>query len=226
VPRTIYIGGMKIGILGSGLMGSKLGTIFARAGHRVVFSYSRDPEKLEKLAKKAGANARPGTPAEAVSGADAVLLAVHWSRVGDVLAKAGSLAGKTVVSCSLPMSKDDDHLVVGHKTSGAETLARKIPKALVVSAFSTAPSEVMFAVFARRRHKTRPNLVFCGNDKAAKKKTAALIRAVGFEPVDLGELSNARFVEPYALLLAGIAYEGRSGPALGYRFEHFTERRS
>lgn len=124
------------------------------------------------------------------------------------------------------MSKDDDHLVVGFKTSGAETLATKIPRAQVVSAFSTAPSEVLFAVFARRRRKTRPNLVFCGGSKAAKKKATALIRAVGFEPVDLGALSNARFVEPYALLLAGIAYEARTGPALGYRFEHFRQRRS
>jgi predicted dinucleotide-binding enzyme len=68
---------MKIGILGSGLMGGKLGTLFARAGHEIVFSYSHDPRKLEKLAKKAGPNARSGTPAEAARRADAVLLAVH-----------------------------------------------------------------------------------------------------------------------------------------------------
>jgi 8-hydroxy-5-deazaflavin:NADPH oxidoreductase len=57
---------MRVGILGSGLMGGKLGTIFARAGHKVVFSYARSNEKLTRLAREAGGNARAGTPAEAV----------------------------------------------------------------------------------------------------------------------------------------------------------------
>src|SRR5262245_44337514 len=94
---------MRIGILGSGLMGSKLGTLFARAGHDVVFSYSHRFDKLEKLARKAGKNARPGTPAVAARDADAVLLAVHWSRIEDVLHQAGDLKGKVIVTCSLPM---------------------------------------------------------------------------------------------------------------------------
>jgi quercetin dioxygenase-like cupin family protein len=57
---------MRIGILGSGLMGGKLGTIFARAGHDVVFSYARSQQKLKRLARDAGGNAKPGTPREAV----------------------------------------------------------------------------------------------------------------------------------------------------------------
>jgi predicted dinucleotide-binding enzyme len=134
---------MRIGILGSGLMGGKLGTIFARAGHDVIFSYSRSRQKLNRLARDAGKNARAGTPAEAVQDADALLLAVHWTRVDDVLAQAGNLSGKVVLTCSLPMSKDDSHMVIGHITSGAEALAAKIPKAHVVSAFSTVPSEVL-----------------------------------------------------------------------------------
>ena len=66
---------MRIGILGSGLMGGKLGTIFARAGHEVVFSYARSEKKLEKLARGAKGKARAGTPREAAQDADAVLLA-------------------------------------------------------------------------------------------------------------------------------------------------------
>src|ERR1041385_7242613 len=115
---------MRIAILGSGLMGGKLGTIFARAGHDVVFSYARHKSKLETLAREAGGNARAGTPAEALKDADAVLLAVHWSRVDDVLKQAGDLSGKVVVSCSLPMSSDDTGLVVAHTSSGAEALAK------------------------------------------------------------------------------------------------------
>jgi 8-hydroxy-5-deazaflavin:NADPH oxidoreductase len=72
---------MRIGVLGSGLMGSKLGTILARAGHEVVFSYSRSRKKLEQIAEDAGAKAHAGTPPDATRDADAVLLAVHWTRV-------------------------------------------------------------------------------------------------------------------------------------------------
>src|SRR5258708_10933383 len=137
---------MRIGILGSGLMGAKLGTIWARAGHDVVFSYSRSEAKLEKLARDAKGHARAGTPREAAKDADALLLAVHWSRVDDVLKPAGDVSGKTVVSCSLPMNADDTGLVIAHTSSGAEALAKKVPKARVVAAFGTVPSEVLFAV--------------------------------------------------------------------------------
>lgn len=216
---------MRIGVLGSGLMGSKLGTIFARAGHEVVFSYSRDSKKLEQLAKDAGKRASVGTPAEAVRGADAVLLAVHWKRVDELLGEIGAMSGKLLLSCTLPMSEDDSHLIVGRDTSGAETLAKKVKRAHVVSAFSTVPSEVLFAVFDKRKKETRPDLVYCGDDRKAKKKAAQLIGDAGFEPVDLGELSMARYIEPYSLLMAQRAYGSKDGPAIGYRFERYKERK-
>ncbi len=79
---------MRIGILGSGLMGGKLGTLFARAGHDVVFSYARSDQKLKRLAREAGGSARAGTPADAARDADALVLAVHWLRIDDVLQQA------------------------------------------------------------------------------------------------------------------------------------------
>src|SRR6266851_4997661 len=167
---------MRIGILGSGLMGGKLGTIFARARHEVVFSYSRSKEKLNKLARDARGKARAGTPAEAARDADALFLAVHWSRVDDVLKQAGDVSGKVIVSCSLPMNADDTGLVIAHTSSGAEELAKKVPKTRVVSAF---------------------------------------------DPVDAGPLRIARYTEPFALLVAQLAYEGKDGPELAYRFEWF-----
>src|SRR5512132_184852 len=105
---------MKVGILGSGLMGGKLGTLFSRVGHEVVFSYARSEEKLKRLARDAKGRARAGTPAEAVRDADALLLAVHWLRIDDVLKHAGDLSGKSVITCSLPMNADDTGLVLGH----------------------------------------------------------------------------------------------------------------
>src|SRR3954452_9698251 len=170
VARQRQGASMRIGILGSGLMGGKLGTIFARAGHEVVFSYARHPDKLEQLAREAGdagGTARAGTPKEAAEGADALLLAVHWSRFDDVLSQAGDLSGKVIVTCSLPMNADDSGLVLGHTTSGAEELAKKVPKARVVSAFNTVPSEVLFGVYEAKLE-GRPSLVYCGDDAGSK----------------------------------------------------------
>src|SRR5881409_1396676 len=105
--RNGRVSEMRVGILGSGLMGGKLGTIFARAGHDVVFSYARSQQKLEKLARAAKGNASAGTPGDAARRSDVLLLAVHWSRVDDVLKQAGNLSGKTLVTCSLPMNAND-----------------------------------------------------------------------------------------------------------------------
>jgi predicted dinucleotide-binding enzyme len=157
---------MRVGILGSGLMGAKLRTLFARAGHQVVFSYARD--------------------------ADALLLAVHWSRMDEVLNQARDVSGKAIVSCSLPMNADDTELVVAHTSSGTEELARRIPGAQVVSAFNTVASEVLFSVFEARGNAPRPSLVYCGDDQRAKDVAAGLIRDVGFDPVDAGPLRIAR----------------------------------
>jgi predicted dinucleotide-binding enzyme len=214
---------MRVGILGSGLMGAKLGTIFARAGHEVVFSYARSEQKLKRLAREAGAKARAGTPREAAEHAEAVLLAVHWSRVGEVLKQAGDLTGKVVVTCSLPMDAENTKLIVGGGSSGAEELHKKIPKARVVGAFNTVPSEVLFGVFEAKRKTRRPSMVYCGDDESAKAVAAKLIRDAGFEPVDVGPLRIARYTEPFALLMAQIAYEGEGGPELAYRFEYFKQ---
>jgi len=202
-------------------MGGKLGTLFARAGHDVVFSYARTQGKLARLARAAGPNARAGTPADAAGGADAVLLAVHWSRVDDVLAQAGRLAGTVVVTCSLPMNADDTDLVLAHGTSGAEALAKKRPEARVVSAFGTVPSEVLFGAYERRRRKRRPSLLYCGDDRRARNVAVRLIADVGFEAVDAGPLRMARNLEPFTLLIAQLAYEGKGGPELAYRFERY-----
>jgi 8-hydroxy-5-deazaflavin:NADPH oxidoreductase len=213
---------MRIGILGSGLMGGKLGTIFAKAGHDVVFSYARSQRKLNRLARQAGRRAVAGTPREAAKDADMLLLAVHWSRVDDVLKQAGNISGKVLITCSLPMNANDTALVIAHTSSGAEALEKKTKRARVVSAFGTIPSEVLFAVFdAKRRTRRRPSLLYCGNNGNAKDIVAQLIRDVGFEPVDAGPLRIARYLEPFTLAIAQLAYEGDEGPELAYRIERF-----
>jgi 8-hydroxy-5-deazaflavin:NADPH oxidoreductase len=215
---------VRVGILGSGLMGGKLGTLFARAGHEVVFSYARSVRKLVRLAREAKGTARAGSVREATQHADALLLAVHWSRIGDVLNQTGDLSGKVMITCSLPMNDDDTELVVGRTASGAEELARMIPQARIVSAFNTVPSEVLFGIYQARRKANRPSLVYCGDDRRGKDLTARLIRDVGFAAVDVGPLRMARYTEPFALLVARIAYSGKRGPQIAYRFERYAAR--
>ena len=203
---------MRVAILGSGLMGGRLGTIFARAGHEVIFSCARSRTKLERLARDAGGKARAGTPADAVREADAVLLAVNWPQIDDALDATGDLSGKVIVTCSLPMDAGNTGLVIAHSSSGAEELAKKVRTAQIVSVFNTVPSEVLFAVFDARRESTRPSLVYCGDDQKANRVAAELIRDAGFDPADCGPLRMARYTEPFALLVAHLAYEGKDGP--------------
>lgn len=215
---------MRVGIIGSGLMGGKLGVLFARAGHEVVFSYSRQNEKLRNLAHQGGNTARAGTPLEAARDAEAILLAVHWSRLDDALSKAGDLSEKVIVSCCMPLNLQDTELVVAHTSSGAEVLAKKVPGARVVAAFQAVPSEVFFDVFEARQSAPRPSLVYCGDESSSKAIAAQLIHDIGFDPVDAGPLRIARYTEPFAMLIAQLAYEGSRGPELAYRFEWFGSK--
>ena len=136
--------------------------------------------------------------------------------------QAGDLSGKVLITCSLPMNASDTGLVIAHTSSGAEALAKRTKRARVVSAFGTVPSEVLFDVFEkRRRTRRRPSLLYCGNNDEAKSVVAQLIRDVGFEPVDAGPLRIARYLEPFTLAIAQLAYEGDEGPELAYRIEWF-----
>ena len=212
---------MRIGILGSGLMGGKLGTIFARAGHEVVFSYSRDRKKLERLARDAGPGARAGTPRDAAADAELLLTAVHWNRFDDVLKQVGDISGRILVTCSLPMDDANTELVVAHTSSGAEELAKRARGASVVSAFGSIPSEVLFDVFAARGTGTPPSMLYCGDDADAKALVAGLIRDVGFDPTDVGPLESSRYIEPFTMLIAKLAYETDGGPEVAYRFVRY-----
>ena len=211
---------MKIAILGSGLMGSKLGTLWARSGHQVTFAYSRTETKLARLAEVCGA--AYGSVSEAVIGADAILLSVHWSRVEDVLAHAGDMAGQVVINCCVPLDETNSQIVVGMTTSGAEELARQRPRARWVSAFNTSPSESFGPAFAAKGRSEPPQLLMYGDDAGAKTIAAELIRDVGFAPLEAGGLRTARYAEPFAMVTAELAYGQPGGAALAYRFTRLT----
>jgi predicted dinucleotide-binding enzyme len=134
---------------------------------------------------------------------------------------AGPLAGRIVLSCSLPMTDDDTALALGTTTSGAEELARHT-RARVVSAFNTVPSELITALLDRPAVPAPPPMVaYCG-DPEAKRACAPLLADAGFAPVDAGSLRVARYLEPFGLLVAQLAYAEGANPALGYRFDTVT----
>jgi predicted dinucleotide-binding enzyme len=85
---------VNIGIIGMGNMGSALGKILANNGHKVLFSYSRNPQKLRAIAESASSNAQVGTPAEAAQFGEVVFLGVQWIALKDALQAAGSLEEK------------------------------------------------------------------------------------------------------------------------------------
>jgi hypothetical protein len=211
---------MRIAILGSGLMGSALGSAWARAGHAVAFSYSRDRAKLDALARDAGQGAVAVSPDDAVRASELVLVSVPWHRLDDALDAAGGTAAfakKVVITCSLPMLADDSDLAIGHQSSGAEELARRLPGARIVAAFNTIPSELI-ALRKERSDSERAQVVICGDDAAAKDIVATLSWDAGFTPVDAGALRVSRWVEPFGLLVGQLAYAQELGPALGYQF--------
>jgi hypothetical protein len=128
----------------------------------------------------------------------------------------------------LPTSQNeaDSRLVVAHTSSGAEVLAKKVRPARFVAAFGTIPSEVLFDVFEARRRKSRPSLLYYGDDRAAKQVAARLIHDIGFAPLDAGPLTIGRYAEPFTLLIAQLAYEGSRGPKVAYRFEWSRKKRA
>ncbi len=198
-------------------MGSALGRLWVAGGHDVCFSYKRDDRQLKRLADETGA--KWASVRDTVADADVVLLSVHWSRIDDALEQAGDLDGKIVLNSCIPLNDSDTMQVVGRETSGAEYLASKWPRARWVSCFNTAPSESMPNVFARKGKPSPPQQMLYGEDRDAKTIAGQLARDIGFEPVDLGGLANGRYVEPFAMVTAVLAYETPGGPSLTYRFE-------
>ena len=193
-------------------MGAALARLWAEAGHTIRLSYSRDARRLEAIAEEIGSNVQATSPADAVKAADAVLLATHWDRVDDVLARAGAaegvLDGVTLLDCTTPMSSDDVNLAVGLTTSGAEEVARRAPRAHLVKVFNTVPAELLRApsrAFQLNGIIATPSMFLCGDHDGAKAQAMRLARDAGFAPVDVGPLTCARYLEPLALLVAQLA---------------------
>ncbi len=200
---------MKIGIIGAGNMGSGLGKIWAQNGHRIMFSYSRDISKLEKIARAIGSNASVGTPTEAVQFADVVVLSVPYGAIEDALKAAESLDGKILFSIVNALLPDMSGMAVGTTTSAAEEIAKLAPSARVVEALPVF-AEVLNSE-SRRFGDQQATIFYTGNDEQAKSIVANLLREIDVEPIDAGSLRNSRYVEPAMMLLIQLAYTQQLG---------------
>jgi 8-hydroxy-5-deazaflavin:NADPH oxidoreductase len=210
---------MNIGIIGAGNMGAGLGKLWAEAGHQVIFSYSRDEDKLRELAMLAGATAKDGTIQDAAA-QDVILLAVWLPALEDVIHAAGSLDGKIVITCVSGLQPDFTGQTIGLATdlkiSVAETIQKLVPNAKVVEAFNTTFAEII-ASDSRQFGSDFPSVFYCGNDVEAKKIVANLIEDCGYEAVNAGNLLVARTLETLATAWVQFAVSSQLFPNLGLK---------
>ena len=204
---------MTIGIIGSGNVGKALGQNWVKHGHKVLFSYSRNLEKLGSYARSLGSGTSVGTPAEAAKFGEVVVLATPWPVVHEALRAAGPLDGKILIDCTNPLKADLSGLAIGHTTSAAEEISRWAPGARVVKAFNTTGAETMSHP---QFGSARASMFICGEDAAAKTVVAGLAADAGFEVVDAGRLASARLLEPLAMLWIHLAYA--QGQGTGFAF--------
>jgi 8-hydroxy-5-deazaflavin:NADPH oxidoreductase len=188
---------MNIGIIGAGKVGGGLGKLWVRAGHQVLFS-SRHPSRLKVLVEEAGSGAYVGEVGDAALFGDLILFSPNFWGVDAALAAAGSLKGKTVIDVTNPVEWNPNGTVVrslAQSTTAAEELARKVPNACVVKAFSTIPASFIPHVIYRPESLQRLVVFYCGDDQISKLIVHQLITDSGFVGVDAGRLSMAKELE-------------------------------
>ncbi len=207
---------MKIGIMGAGNVGGTLGKRWAQSGHEVIFG-SRNPhsEEQKALVREAGKTARAATVPEAVAAGEVLLLATPWPATKEVVTGAGDFGGKVLIDATNPIRADFSGLEYGPTTSGAEQVLQWAKNAKVVKAFNT----IGFNVMAKPSFDVdRAVLFYCGDDKGAKQTVHELAAVLGFDPHDAGPLSEARVLEPFAMLWISLAVKYGYGREIAFKF--------
>lgn len=188
---------MRIGIIGSGMIGSTLGRLWVRAGHEVFFS-SRHPENLRSLVDEIGPRARRGTPEEAAAFGEAVLLAIPFGAITDLGPRlTRHLQGKVVLDAGNPFAQRDGAAATTVEQSAkgsAVFTAQHLPGVRVVKAFNT----VYFRTLAKEAHRSGPRIgiPLAADEEGALELAAHLVQDAGFEPVMVGPLESAVRFEP------------------------------
>ena len=200
---------LKIATVGAGREGGALGTLFAKAGHPVMFS-SRHPDQLTELVAAAGPNAKAGTVEEAVAFADVVLLIVPYTAIEGIGKEYGKAlaAKKLVIDVSNPIARRDGEEIVkwANEQGGAGLATQKLlPGAHLVRAFNA----IGFGRLAEDAQKTsdKVGVPIAGDDPEALALATRLIKEIGFEPVRVGGLAMGKDLVP------GTPLAGEHSPA-------------
>ncbi|MDH4072745.1 MAG: NADPH-dependent F420 reductase, partial [Gammaproteobacteria bacterium] len=185
---------MKIGIIGSGNVGSAIGASWVRAGHEVMFS-SRHIEHDQELAASLGGGARAGTPHEAAAFGDVILIAVPYRALPEIGRDLAHLIdGKIVIDACNPFPNRDGEIADWARDKGAGLAsAELLPGARIVRAFNAIGAARMGTAY---REPGRVGMPIAGDDAEAVAIASDLIRDVGYEPVLIGDLDKGRFLVP------------------------------
>lgn len=186
---------LKIGIIGSGRIGSALGELWAKAGHQVMFS-SLDLEHDKQLAAQVGANAKAGTPAEAAAFGDVVLVSVPYKALPQVGRDYGAaMRGKVVLDTCNPIPTRDGDMAIAAAEKGSGVASQELlPGTRLVRAFN----HVGAAKLRSENHRADPKVAvaLAADDMGAEKVAERLVRDAGFEPVFVGPLAKSKSFDP------------------------------
>jgi predicted dinucleotide-binding enzyme len=182
---------MKIGVIGSGRIGSTIGGLWVKAGHEVMFS-DREAEQVKRAIDGLGPRARAGSVAEAVAFGDAILIAVPYAALPAIQQQVGDqLKGKVVVDPNNPVPSRDGELGAQAREKGAGvSTAALLPGARIVRAFNSWG----YGVMAREANRPAPRMAIpvAADDATALKVGMQLVADAGFDPVAAGSLADSK----------------------------------
>jgi hypothetical protein len=182
---------MKIGVIGSGRIGSTIGALWVKAGHEVMFS-DRDAEQVKRAIEGLGQRARAGSVPEAAAFGDAVLIAVPYAALPAIQQQVGAqLKGKVVIDPNNPVpSRDGDMAVPAREKGAGVSTAALLPGARLVRSFNSWG----YSTMAREANRPAPRMALpvAADDPAALKLGMQLVSDAGFDPVNAGSLAASK----------------------------------
>jgi predicted dinucleotide-binding enzyme len=184
----------KVGVIGSGKVGSALGGVLAKKGYEVMFS-SRNLDNDKKLAAEVGNNARAGTTQEAAAFGEVLIFAVPYGALPELGKSLGSsLKGKVILDACNPFPQRDGDIATTAREKGAGLMsAELLPGARIVRAFNAVGAARMAQA---HEEPGRIGMPIAGDDKAAIDIASRVIRDVGYEPVLVGGLAMGKYLMP------------------------------